>query len=167
MQFDQNGFPISDADAATAAANAAPEPRTESPSDELVQSALASLSAPVQAQKAPPIGEIKWRLTSMLYPAILLLFVALYVTCLGAGTEPEVALLQAGGVSVVLAVLGRLAVGILGDDTRLVLDDSQIVAMARNGAVRDYLSGSGAARDAAGAELPPTAAQAASAGGKE
>ena len=88
-------------------------------------------------------------------------------TSLSAGVEPEFALLRAGGASVVLAVLGRAAVGILGDDSRLILNDTQIVAMAQNGAVREYLSGADAEHDSDGAEQPSTAAQAAGAGGKE
>ena len=42
-------------------------------------------------------GELKWRLTSILYPSILLIFVALYVSSLASGIEPEMALLQETG----------------------------------------------------------------------
>jgi len=156
MNFDENGFPTQ-TDQQDGGVS----------SDATVQAALASLSSQGSGQKQPRPGEVKWHLTTLLFPAILLVFVALYVTSLSAGTEPEVALFRAGGASVVLAVLGRVAVGILGDDTRLVLNDSQIVAMARTGAVRDYLSGSAAGRDSDGAEQPSMAAQAAGAGGKE
>ena len=110
---------------------------------------------------------MKWKLTTLVLPSVMLVFVALYVTSLAAGTEPEVALFRAGGAAVVLAVLGRVAVGILGDDSRLVLNDTQIVAMARNGAVRDYLSGADAEPGSGGAEQPSTAAQMAGSGGKE
>jgi hypothetical protein len=162
MQFDQNGFPMrmDEQDDATLGLNGGS-------SDATVQAALASLSTQGNGPKQPRPGEVKWRLTTLIFPAILLLFVALYVTSLSAGVEPEVALFRAGGASVVLAVLGRVAVGILGDDTRLVLNDNQIVAMARTGAVRDYLSGAGAERDSDGANQPSKAAQAAGAGGKE
>jgi hypothetical protein len=110
---------------------------------------------------------MKQRLNLLLFPSILLVFVALYVTSLAAGVEPEMGLLQAGGVSVVLAVLGRAAVGILGDETRLVLNDAQIIAMARSGAVRDYLAQPSSGDASADTEQPTRAAQAASAGGKE
>jgi hypothetical protein len=99
------------------------------------KSAMASVMA--RAQRP---GELKWRLTSVIYPAILLIFLALYVSSLASGVEPEVALLRAGGAGLVLAVLARVAVGIIADETRLVLNDSQIVAMARTGAVREYLA---------------------------
>jgi hypothetical protein len=108
-----------------------------------------------------------WKLTAIVYPAVLLIFVALYVTSLSAGAQPEIALLQAGGVGVVLAVLGRLAVGILGDDSRLVLNDAQIAAMARSGAVHDVLQGAAAEHGSGSAGQPSTAAQAANTGGKE
>jgi hypothetical protein len=136
------------------------------------QAILAELTA-----RANRPGELKWRLTSILYPSILLIFVALYVSSLASGIEPEMALLRAGGASLVLAVLARVAVGIIADETRLVLNDSQIVAMARSGGVRDYLSKAGidpqgltpqaAPVPASGIEQPPTAAQAAGSGGKE
>jgi hypothetical protein len=159
MRFDKNGFPISEDPPAA--------PPAGQTSDAAVQAALATLTAQAAAPKPPVPGEVKWHLTTLVYPAILLLFVALYVTSLSAGTQPEVALFQAGGASVVLAVLGRVAVSILGDDTRFVLNDSQIVAMARNGAVRDYLSGDGTEHNSDGAEQPSTAAKTAGAGGKE
>jgi len=124
------------------------------------------------AAKARRPGELKWRLTSVLYPSILLIFVALYVSSLASGTEPEMALLRAGGASLVLAVLARVAVGIIADETRLVLNDSQIVAMARSGGVRDYLSKAGIDPETisppmSGVEQPATATQAAGSGGKE
>jgi hypothetical protein len=131
------------------------------------QAIMAELTA-----KAQRPGELKWRLTSILYPSILLIFVALYVSSLASGTEPEMALLRAGGASLVLAVLARVAVGIIADETRLVLNDSQIVAMARSGGARDYLSKAGIdpqnpSASATGIEQPSTAAQAAGTGGKE
>jgi hypothetical protein len=131
------------------------------------QAIMAELTA-----KAQRPGELKWRLTSILYPSILLIFVALYVSSLASGIEPEMALLRAGGASLVLAVLARVAVGIIADETRLVLNDSQIVAMARSGGVRDYVSNAGvdtqnSSAPASGVEQPSTAAQAAGTGGKE
>jgi hypothetical protein len=137
---------------------------------------LASLAA--RAQRP---GELKWRLTSVIYPAILLIFLALYVSSLASGIEPEVALLRAGGAGLVLAILARVAVGIIADETRLVLNDSQIVAMARSGAVREYLAKNAAEAEVARAPAPAsatapvasttsgssTAAPAGSTGGKE
>jgi len=143
------------------------EPDASSASDGRVQAALASLAAHTDGPKPPRPGEMKWKLTTLVLPSVMLVFVALYVTSLGAGVEPEFALLRAGGVSVVLAVLGRVAVGILGDDSRLILNDTQIVAMAQNGAVREYLSGVDVEHSSDGTEQPSTAAQAAGAGGKE
>jgi hypothetical protein len=143
------------------------EPDGSAVSDEKVQAALAGLAAQGARPKPTPLGEMKWKLTTLILPSVMLVFVALYVTSLSAGVEPEFALLRAGGASVVLAVLGRAAVSILGDDSRLILNDTQIVAMAQNGAVREYLSGADAEHDSDGAEQPSTAAQAAGAGGKE
>ena len=139
-------------------------------------SAVAGLAARDTVLKPPRPGEMKWRLTMLLFPAILLVFVALYVSSIASGVEPEVGLLWAGGASIVLAVLGRAAVSILGDDTRLVLSDKQIVAMARSAAVRDHLRGAVAERGSDGAaqphdtqphDEPSTTAQTAGTGGKE
>lgn len=143
------------------------EPSGSTASDASVQAALANLRSQGTGPKPPRPGEIKWQLTTLFLPSLMLVFVALYVTSLTAGVEPEVALFRAGGASVVLAVLGRVAVGILGDDSRLILNDTQIVAMARNGAVREYLTGAGAEHSSDGAEQPSTTAQTAGAGGKE
>ena len=170
MRFDKNGFPISER-----AAGAAPTGQTDGDtSDANVQAALATLSAQAAEaaghtdnSKQPLPGEVKWRLTTLVFPSVLLVFVALYVTSLAAGSQPEVALLLAGGAGVVLAVLGRVAVSILGDNARLVLNDNQIVALARNGAAHDILSGDGAEQRSDGAEQPSTAAKTARAGGKE
>ena len=134
-------------------------------SDATVHAALANLKTPGTGPKPPQPGELKWKLTTLILPSVMLLFVALYVSSLSSGVEPEFALLRAGGVSVVLAVLGRAAVSILGDDSRLVLNDNQIVATARDGALPDYLSG--VEPGSAGADLPSTVAEAAGAGGKE
>jgi hypothetical protein len=118
-----------------------------------------------------PTGELKYKLTMLIFPAILLVFVALYVSSLASGIDPEVGLFRAGGACLVLAVLARVAVGIIGDETRLILNDRQIVAMARSGAVRDYLTGAegehGPGHAAADTEQPSPTAQAADNGGKE
>ncbi len=143
------------------------EPNGSTASDTSVQAALANLRSQGNGPKPPRLGEMKWKLTTLFLPSLMLVFVALYVTSLTAGVEPEVALFRAGGASVVLAVLGRVAVGILGDDSRLILNDTQIVAMARNGAVREYLTGAGAEHSSDDAEQPSTTAQTAGAGGKE
>jgi hypothetical protein len=137
------------------------------PADATVQAALASLKSQGTGPKPSRPGELKWKLTGLFLPSIMLLFVALYVSSLTSGVEPEFALLRAGGASVVLAVLGRVAVGILGDESRLVLNDNQIVAMARDGAIPDYLSGVDAELGSDGADQPSTAAETAGAGGKE
>jgi hypothetical protein len=163
IQTDKNGFPIS---GATLPAEQ-DAPASAHASDAAVQAALADLVARPAEQRALPPGEMTWKLTAIVYPAVLLIFVALYVTSLSAGAQPEIALLQAGGVGVVLAVLGRLAVGILGDDARLVLNDAQIAAMAHSGAVPDILQGAASEHGSGGAGQPSTAAQAASTGGKE
>ncbi|HZO29208.1 MAG TPA: hypothetical protein VFH48_24815 [Chloroflexota bacterium] len=136
-------------------------------SDASVQAALASIPGSGKSQQPPRPGELKWKLTTLVLPSIMLLFVALYVTCLSAGAEPEMALFQAGGVSVVLAVLGRVAVSILGDEARFILNDDQISAMAQSGSVRDYISGANADQTRDGAEDSSMAAQAAGPGGKE
>src|SRR3954452_6498242 len=152
--------------ARAAAANPAPigGPPEDGASDESVQQALASLSGQQKPTPATVPGELKYKLTMLLFPAILLVFVALYVTSLASGIDPEVGLFRAGGASLVLAIIGRAAIGIIGDDTRLVLNDSQIVAMARSGSVRDYLAAatgeSGADPEAAGTQQPSTTAQA-------
>ena len=49
------------------------------------------------------------------------------------------ALLGLVGASVVLAILARVAIGILGDDTRAVLTEQQIRAMAQSEALKDTL----------------------------
>jgi hypothetical protein len=138
-------------------------------SDAIVQQAVDRIAA----RDAPPTptGELKYKLTMLIFPAILLVFVALYVSSLASGIDPEVGLFRAGGASVVLAILARVAVGIIGDETRLILNDRQIVAMARSGAVRDYLADAagehGPDHAAADFEEPSPTAQAAETGGKE
>lgn len=143
-----------------------------------VGQAMVSLAGHQPAPPPKPLipGELKYKLTMMLFPAILLVFVALYVASLASGIDPEVGLFRAGGVSLVLAIIARMAIGILGDETRLVLNDQQIVAMARSGSVRDYLAAAadqpGDTPGAVGTEQPATTAQSVTAqtrgfGGKE
>jgi hypothetical protein len=162
-----------DQDAVATAAGAAGVDDTGSSdplSDAIVQDAMGRIAAH-QAKAQNPTGDLKYKLTMLIFPAILLLFVALYVASLASGIDPEVGLFRAGGVSLVLAILARAAVGIIGDETRLVLNDRQIVALARSGAIRDYLAGGdgehGPDHAAADTEEPFPTAQAAATGGKE
>ena len=67
--------------------------------------------------------ELKQRLTTFLFPSLLLVFVALYVTSLASGTTPEMALMRSGGAAVVLAVLGRVALGIINDEETLAINE--------------------------------------------
>lgn len=57
--------------------------------------------------------ELTRHLINLLFPAILLIFVTLYVVALLAGLEPELALFRASGAAALLAILGRLATNIL------------------------------------------------------
>lgn len=159
----------------TSTLSAAPAAQTDeaAPAGDAAQATpdIQAILADMQARAQRP-NELKWRLTSILYPSILLIFVALYVSGLASGVEPEMALLRAGGASLVLAVLARVAVSIIADEKRLVLNDSQIVALARSGAVREYLSNAGLDPDAPAApkpaaEQPSIAAKTAGPGGKE
>jgi len=171
MRIDRNGFQRDDEP--VEAAEAAPE--TDSPASEAaVQAALAGLSgheAGAAPKKESRPGELKYKLTSMLFPSILLIFVALYVTSLASRMEPEMALFWSGGAGLVLAILARAAVSILADDTRLVLNDTHDVAPVSAEAMNAYLAGSGGEQGAApgsgGADQPSTAASAAGTGGKE
>jgi hypothetical protein len=112
-----------------------------------------ALAAPRPSQP----GELKYRLTLFLFPSILLVFVALYVTSLASGVAPEVGLLRAGGASVVLAILARVAISILGDDTRMIVSESQIRALAQSDALKEKLLAGLAERDAQDADDPLTA----------
>ncbi|MFN0073203.1 MAG: hypothetical protein ACKVVP_17115 [Chloroflexota bacterium] len=56
------------------------------------------------------------RLVGWLLPSIIVAFLALYIWGIRSGTEPEVALLQAGAAGAVLAVLGRAAISIVAID---------------------------------------------------
>jgi hypothetical protein len=116
--------------------------------DGVPEGPVAPPGSALAAPKPPQPGELKYRLTLFLFPSILLVFVALYVTSLASGVAPEVGLLRAGGASVVLAILARVAIGILGDDTRMVLNEHQIRALARSDALKEKLLAGMAERDA-------------------
>ncbi len=68
-------------------------------------------------------ADLKQRLTTFLFPSLLLIFVALYVTALASGAPPEMALLRSGGAGVVLAVRGRVALGIINDEETLTINE--------------------------------------------
>src|SRR5581483_10932197 len=104
------------------------------------------------APRSPQPGELKYRLTLFLFPSILLVFVALYVTSLASGVAPEMGLLRAGGASLVLAILARAAISILGDDTQAVLTEQQIRALSRSDALKNKLLATLAEDEAAAAE---------------
>ena len=55
------------------------------------------------------------RLADLLFPALLFVFLGLYVAGILAGVEPEMAMLRAAAASIVLAFVGRFATGILED----------------------------------------------------
>lgn len=52
-------------------------------------------------------------LVSLLYPALLFVFLGLYVAGIAVGVEPEIAMLRAGLAGIVLAFVGRFATGML------------------------------------------------------
>lgn len=72
-------------------------------------------------------ADLKQRLTTFLFPALLLVFVALYVTALASGATPEMALLRSGGAGIVLAVLGRVALGIVNDEETLTINELTVL----------------------------------------
>jgi hypothetical protein len=138
-----------------------------------VVASLPGADANVSDQPAPPEtprplrpGELKYRLTLLLFPSILLVFVALYVANLTAGAEPEMALLQAGGASMILAVLARVAIGIVASDQHR-LSDREIVALARAGALKEQIKAAQRAGDDTDAAQAPQAGSTAGDGGKE
>lgn len=53
------------------------------------------------------------RLTGWLLPAILVIFLGLYVLGIRSGMEPEMSLVQSGGAVAVLAVLARMAIAVV------------------------------------------------------
>jgi hypothetical protein len=59
------------------------------------------------------MSEPSRRLVNALFPALLFVFLGLYVAGLAAGVEPELAMLRAGVASVILALVGRFALGLL------------------------------------------------------
>ena len=92
--------------------------------------------------------DLKERLTTFLFPALLLIFVALYVTSLASGAAPEMALLRSGGAGVVLAVLGRVALGIINDEETLAINELSLLEQTM---VADALGSDALAADGAGA----------------
>jgi hypothetical protein len=52
-------------------------------------------------------------LSDYLFPLVLMVFLTLYVTGLAAGTEPEMALVRAAAGGLLMAVLARVARGIV------------------------------------------------------
>ena len=77
---------------------------------------------------------LKQRISTFLFPSILLIFVALYVTSLASGNQPEVGLLRSGAASVVLAVLGRVALGIISDEETLAINELALLEHTAAGA---------------------------------
>jgi len=73
---------------------------------------------------------LKQRVSRFLFPSILLVFLALYVTSLASGNQPEVGLLRSGAASLVLAVLGRVDLGIIGDEESLAINELALLAHA-------------------------------------
>src|SRR5687768_15823519 len=93
------------------ARTASPGPAFDASMESSVEAAALLAAEDVEARtagevalKPPRPGELKYRLTLLLFPSILLIFVALYVSSLASGAEPEISLLYAGGASVVLAI---------------------------------------------------------------
>ena len=78
------------------------------------------------------MSEPSHKLVNMLFPALLLVFLGLYIADLGSGLEPELAMLRAGVTSVVLALIGRFAIGLL-ENLPLV------VRVEEDGHERNYL----------------------------
>ncbi len=59
------------------------------------------------------ISEPSHRLTGLLFPALLFVFLGLYIAGITAGVEPEIAMLRGGLASVALALVGRFVAGML------------------------------------------------------
>ncbi|MCC6177608.1 MAG: hypothetical protein IT305_20090 [Chloroflexi bacterium] len=109
-----------------------PTPAAESPEAMLAALAASIAAAPPSARIPRPVpGELKYRLTSYLFPSVLLIFVALYVTSLASGVAPESALFRAGGVGVILALLARFAIGIVGDENNTLAIEQELLRRAR------------------------------------
>jgi hypothetical protein len=70
------------------------------------------------------------RLTRLFFPLILIVFLGLYVTSLVSGVDPELALLRSGLAALALALIGRLAIGILEAAARAADEDIIEVAVA-------------------------------------
>jgi hypothetical protein len=145
----------------------APDFTPDSDVDAMLASAAEQAAVAGATPRAPHTGELTYRLTLLLFPTILLIFVALYVTSLASGAEPEMALLQAGGASVVLAILARIAIGILGSDHQPGLSDREIAALFRAGALREQMMATKSAGADTDAEHTTQAGSTAGDGGKE
>ena len=105
-------------------------------------------------------ADLKQRLTTFLFPSLLLVFVALYVTSLASGATPELALLRSGGAGVVLAVLGRVALGIVNDEETLAINE---LALLEQTMAAEALAAAGSSANGAlvqGELATPTAGQA-------
>ena len=89
--------------------------------------------------------DLKQRLTTFLFPSVLLVFVALYVTSLASGATPELALLRSGGAAVILAILGRVALGIVNDEATLAINELALLeqTMAAEARTADVLGADG------------------------
>jgi|SoiMethySBSTD1v2_1073268.scaffolds.fasta_scaffold1215246_2 hypothetical protein len=129
----------------------------------------AARPAPVAEDGPKPLlpGELKYRLTLLLFPSILLIFVALYVASLTSGAEPEVSLMRAGAASVVLAILGRVAVGILGDERQGQMNEHEEFALAQTHLLQDQMNAAVSAGAPKDAEDATQAGAPADDGGKE
>lgn len=125
-------------------------------------------TAGLVAPEPPRPSELKYRLTLLLFPSILLIFVALYVSSLASGAEPEISLLYAGGASVVLAILARAAVGIVGDGSGPdEQNERERLALARIGELQSQMMAAKAAQQAHAAEHAISAGKSAGTSGKE
>ncbi len=59
------------------------------------------------------MDELRERVDALSFPIVLVVFLALYVTSLYVGVEPELGLLRAGAAGLALAGVGRLAIKVL------------------------------------------------------
>jgi hypothetical protein len=71
------------------------------------------------------MAEQSERVARLLFPGILLVFLGLYTMSLMAGVEAEIGLLRAGLAGVGLAIIGRIALGILEAATKKPIDAAE------------------------------------------
>ena len=86
------------------------------------------------------MSEPSHKLTGLLFPALLLVFLGLYLAGITAGVEPEIAMLRAGLASVTLAIVGRFVSGMLDnlpEPVRVEDEDSAQPADAHSTPIRD------------------------------